>query len=62
MFRRSILLLFGFLFFAAFNNAHAQGARLESGKYILGGITVTGKTSYNAQGIVTLLNLKKDRL
>jgi len=62
MFRRSILLLFGFLFFAAFNNAHAQGARLESGKYILGGITVTGKTSYNAQGIVTFTKLEKGQV
>jgi len=58
MFRRSILLLFGLLFFAAMS-AQAQPPRLEPGKYILANIKVTGETTYNPQNIVTFTKLVK---
>ena len=59
MFRRSILLLFGFLFAAAFS-AHAQtDDRIEPGAYTLADITVTGKLSYDANAVVSFTKLVK---
>ena len=58
-FRKGIFLLFGILFLTAANNAFAQDARLEAGKYILANIAVTGKMSYNEQTVVTFTGLEK---
>ncbi|KGO91051.1 outer membrane protein assembly factor BamA [Flavobacterium subsaxonicum] len=60
MFRRSIALFIGILFFATTNSVFAQdAARLESGQYILANIAVTGKMSYNEQTVVTFTGLEK---
>ena len=60
MFRRSIALFIGILFFATTNTVFAQdAARLESGQYILANIAVTGKMSYNEQTVVTFTGLEK---
>lgn len=60
MFLRSIALLFGLTFFATVT-AYAQGdpERVEPGKYVLGGITVSGKLSYNENTVVNFTGLEK---
>ncbi|KOS07449.1 hypothetical protein AM493_16400 [Flavobacterium akiainvivens] len=58
MFRRSILFFTATLLLTAFS-AFAQPGRIEPGKYILGGINITGETTYNPQTIVTFTKLDK---
>jgi outer membrane protein insertion porin family len=57
MFRRSILFFTVLLLTAV--NAFAQSGRVDPKRYILGGITVTGKTTYNPQTIVHFTKLEK---
>ena len=59
LFRKGIALLCGILFITTANTAFAQDGRLEPGKYILGGIAVTGKMTYNEQTVVTFTGLEK---
>ncbi|MFP5439455.1 MAG: outer membrane protein assembly factor [Bacteroidia bacterium] len=63
MFLRSIALLFGLTIFTSIT-AHAQGdpVRVEPGKYILGGITVSGKLSYNENTVVNFTGLEKGQV
>jgi outer membrane protein insertion porin family len=62
MFCTNIIFLFGILLFGA-NVARAQegeSGRVEAGRqYILGGIKVTGKITYNEQTVVTFTGLEK---
>ncbi len=58
MFRRSILFFTVALLLSAVN-AFAQPGRVEPKKYIVAGITVTGKTTYNPQTIVHFTKLEK---
>ena len=58
MLLKSIALFFGIVLFT--NTVQAQETeRLESGKYILADISVTGKMSYNEQTVVTFTGLEK---
>ncbi len=62
-FLRNIALFIGFLFFATLT-AQAQTDilgenRPEPGKYILGGVTVSGKISYNENTVVNFTGLEK---
>ncbi|MFP9099943.1 outer membrane protein assembly factor [Flavobacterium sp. RHBU_24] len=59
MFFRGIALIITVLFLLP-ATALAQGeGRLEPGHYVLGGITVTGKLTYNEQTVVTFTGLEK---
>ena len=60
MLQKGIALFIGILFFATTSSVFAQESnRLESGKYILADISVTGKMSYNEQTVVTFTGLEK---
>ncbi|MFP9115889.1 outer membrane protein assembly factor [Flavobacterium sp. RHBU_3] len=61
MFLRNIALIFGFVFFTVAANAQDDGNpnMQEPGKYVLGGITVSGQLSYNEQTVVTFTGLEK---
>lgn len=58
MFYKHIKLFFGILLFGTFSAA-AQETRIEPGQYILADITVSGKTTYNEQTIITFTELEK---
>jgi outer membrane protein insertion porin family len=59
MFFKKIRLLIAILFLGSANNALAQDGGIPSGSYILGGIDVTGKVTYNEQTIITFTELEK---
>ncbi|WP_408086268.1 BamA/OMP85 family outer membrane protein [Flavobacterium rhizosphaerae] len=56
---RSIALFIGVLFFIGGNKALAQQFDQEKKEYILAGINVTGKITYNEQTVVTFTGLQK---
>lgn len=58
MFIKKIRLLTAILFLGTVNNALAQDQGIEPGTYIIGGIDVTGKISYNENTIVTFTGLE----
>jgi len=59
MFFKNIRVFIATLLLCSFSNAFAQDLGLEPGTYILGGIEVTGKVTYNEQTIITFTELKK---
>lgn len=60
MFLRNIIVLLGILFLGTFTaNAQETTARVEPGEYVLAGITVTGKITYNEQTVITFTGLEK---
>jgi outer membrane protein insertion porin family len=60
MFLRSIaLIVTALLFIPLTASAQGEDNRLEPGHYVLGGIKVTGKLTYNEQTVVTFTGLEK---
>lgn len=59
MFYKNIRLLFAFLIIATFAANAQETAGIEPGRYILGGVNVTGKYTYNEQTVVTFTGLEK---
>lgn len=59
MFKRRLVFLFAFVLLGGMFQLHAQETQLEKGKeYILAGIEVTGKVSYNEQTVITFTGLQ----
>jgi outer membrane protein insertion porin family len=56
---KNIKFLAAVIFTFTLGSAFAQDGGLEPGSYILGGVDVTGKVTYNEQTIVTFTELKK---
>ena len=59
MFYKNIRLLFAFFIIATFAANAQETAGVEPGRYILGGVNVTGKFTYNEQTVVTFTGLEK---
>ncbi len=59
MFYKNIRLLFAFFTIATFAANAQETAGVEPGRYILGGVNVTGKFTYNEQTVVTFTGLEK---
>ena len=59
MFFKNIQALLTILLLAVFGNAFAQEGNIEPGSYVLGGIEVSGKITYNAQTVVHFTGLEK---
>ena len=59
MFKRKLVFLFAFILLSGLFQSKAQETQLEKGKeYILAGIEVTGKVSYNEQTVITFTELQ----
>lgn len=59
MFKIRLVFLFAFVFIGGMFQLNAQETQLEKGKeYILAGIEVTGKVSYNEQTVITFTGLQ----